>query len=141
MDYSELRSSGEFSDLTVQVGDRQLHLHRFPLVARSNYFRGLLRSGMSDTNCVRLDFLPGGYEAMELIADFCYGLPMRDKLTTANIGHVMCASSYLQMSGTDNLSELSEAKLRELTTNVRNCFKVLVSCVVITPRPRSGRKG
>ena len=129
MNYSELRSSGEFSDLTVQVGDRQLDLHRFPLISRSNYFRGLLRSGMSDTKCVRLDFLPGGYEAMELIADFCYGLPVRDRLTTANVGHVMCASSYLQMLGTDNLYGICKAKLKQLTGIVMNCLEILVSCV------------
>jgi hypothetical protein len=70
---------------------------------------------------------------MELVADFCYGLPVRDKLTTTNVGHVMCASGYLQMSETGNLNELSKATLRELTTNnVPNCFEVLVSCMEIS---------
>ncbi|XP_062501543.1 uncharacterized protein LOC134178675 [Corticium candelabrum] len=131
MDQSELRLSGEFSDLTVQIGGQQLHLHRFPLVACSDYFRGLERSGMSDTALVTLDHLPGGYDTMNLIADFCYGLPIEDKLTTKNIGHVTCAAFYLQMSGSDNLSEICQSKLKKLTSDVSNCLDILVNCVEI----------
>ena len=131
MDQSELRSSGEFSDLTVQIGGQQLHLHRFPLVACSNYFRGLQRSGMGDTALVTLDHLPGGYDTMNLIADFCYGVPIGDKLTTKNIGHVTCAAFYLQMSGSDNLSEICQSKLKKLTSDVSNCLEILVNCTEI----------
>ena len=128
MDHSELRSSGEFSDLTVQIGSQQLHLHRFPLFSRSDYFRCLQRSGMSDTALVTLDHLPGGYDTMTLIADFCYGIPIEDKLTTKNIGHVTCAAIYLQMSGSGNLSELCQSNLKKLTSDVSSCLEVLENC-------------
>ncbi|XP_062500855.1 uncharacterized protein LOC134178085 [Corticium candelabrum] len=128
MDFYELLSSGEFSDLTVKIGDKQLHLHRFPLVARSHYFRGLQRSGMRDASVVTLDLLPGGYDAMKIIADFCYGVSIEDKLTIDNIGHVMVAAGYLQMTGSGNLMELCKSKLRELTTDATKCLQVLVNC-------------
>lgn len=74
--FGKLRSTGDLSDLTVQIGDRRLALHRFPLIARSNYFRCLQRSGMSDNAHVTLDGFPGGPATMELIADFCYNVPI-----------------------------------------------------------------
>ena len=131
MNQRGLRSSGEFSDLTVQIGGQQLHLHRFPLFARSNYFRCLQRSGMSDTALLTLDHLPGGYDTMIAIADFCYGVSIDDKLTTKNIGHVTCAAIYLQMSGSGNLSEICQSKLKKLTSDVSNCLEILVNCAEI----------
>ncbi|XP_062500873.1 uncharacterized protein LOC134178100 [Corticium candelabrum] len=128
MDHSELRSSGEFSDLTVQIGSQQLYLHRFPLFSRSDYFRCLQRSGMSDTALVTLDYLPGGYDTMTLISDFCYGIPIEDKLTTKNIGHMTCAAIYLQMSGSGNLSEICQFKLKKLTSDASSCLEVLENC-------------
>ena len=48
----ELRSSGELSDFSVQVGKRMFRLHKVVMLAASDYFKGLLRSGMSDsTHC------------------------------------------------------------------------------------------
>ncbi|XP_062501521.1 uncharacterized protein LOC134178650 [Corticium candelabrum] len=128
MDHSELRSSCEFSDLTVRICSQQLHLHRFPLFSRSDYFRCLQRSGMSDTALVTLDHLPGGYDTMTLIADFCYGIPTEDKLTTKNIGHVTCAAIYLQMSGSGNLSELCQSRLKKLSSDAYNCLEILENC-------------
>ena len=69
---------------------------------------------MSDTALLTLDHLPGGYDTMIAIADFCYGVTIDDKLTTKNIGHVTCAAIYLQMSGSGNLSEICQSKLKKL---------------------------
>ena len=65
---------------------------------------------MSDANHVPLHDLPGGEETMELVADFCYDLPVKDRLTVKNIGHVMCALHYLQMKSftSECLSKLNQ---------------------------------
>ncbi|XP_062501718.1 uncharacterized protein LOC134178830 [Corticium candelabrum] len=128
MNYRSLRSSGEFSDLVVQVRGKDFHLHRFPLLAHCEYFRGLQRSGMSDDSFVKLDLLPGGSNTMSLVADFCYGIPIGDKITTGNIGHVTCASSYLQMSEPGSLGSVCKDKLEMLTRDANNSIEILVSC-------------
>ena len=128
MNYRSLRSSGEFSDLVVQVRGKDFHLHRFPLLAHCEYFRGLQRSGMSDDSFVKLDLLPGGSNTMSLVADFCYGIPIGDKITTGNVGHVTCASSYLQMSEPGSLGNVCKDKLEMLTRDANNCIEILVSC-------------
>ena len=130
IDMEELRSTGEFSDITVNVGCCQLRLHRFPLMASSNYFRDLLRGNTAETAVVDLHGLPGGYSAMKLAADFCYGLPVYDTLSTCNIGHVICAASHLQMSGSRNLLQMCKSKLIQLTEeSTTNCLAILVNCV------------
>jgi hypothetical protein len=54
-----------------------------------------------DLNKVALDDLPGGPEAFELAAKFCYGIAV--DLTAANISGLRCAAEYLEM--TEDLEE------------------------------------
>ena len=42
--------------------------------------------------------------------------------------NVMVAAGYLQMTGSGNLMELCNSKLRELTTDATKCLQVLVNC-------------
>lgn len=134
MNSQQLRSSGEFSDLTIQVGDQLLRLHRFPLLSRSEYFRGLLRSGMADSAHVTLTGLPGGFRTMEMVADFCYGLDITGRFSTSNVGHLLCAASYLQMSGQDNLTELCHCELKTLIgAGAFNCLEILIHCSDVAP--------
>ena len=124
---TQLRLSGECSDLTVQVGTRKFSLHKFPLIVCSDYFKCLVKSGMSDSRSVELNELPGGEATMELIADFCYGLPI--SLTLENISHVMCAANYLQIR---NLTAMCRPKLDQLIEeSTSNCFKILSYCIDI----------
>ena len=70
---------------------------------------------------------------MALIADFCYNIPISERLTTSNIGHVLCASSYLQMTGPKNLLRLCRSKLEELTKGgLCDCLDVLVNCMDVS---------
>lgn len=67
---------------------------------------------------------------MELIADFCYGHPIDERLDTHNIASVLCASRYFQMSGSRNLTKACRDKLARLSsTNASNCLDILVNCV------------
>ena len=94
----ELRYSGECSDLTIAVGQKRFSLHSFPMMCHSEYFAALVRSGMSDSRKVDLTDLPGGERTMDLLADYCYHIPIGNKLTVSNISHVICAAHYLQMN-------------------------------------------
>ncbi|XP_062500823.1 uncharacterized protein LOC134178056 [Corticium candelabrum] len=94
----ELRYSGECSDLTVAVGQKRFSLHSFPMMCHSEYFAALVRSGMLDSRKVDLTDLPGGERTMDLLADYCYHIPILNKLTVNNICHVICAAHYLQMN-------------------------------------------
>ena len=66
---------------------------------------------------------------MDLIADFCYGIPIEDRLEKSNIAHVLCSASYLEMSGPENLQEVCRSQLEKLTaTNVTACLQILDNC-------------
>ncbi|KAI5582740.1 hypothetical protein BDE02_07G104700 [Populus trichocarpa] len=90
------------SDFLVQVGDVNFHLHKYPLLSRSGKMNRLIYESRDlDLNKVALDDLPGGPEAFELAAKFCYGIAV--DLTAANISGLRCAAEYLEM--TEDLEE------------------------------------
>ncbi|KAK9945599.1 hypothetical protein M0R45_011107 [Rubus argutus] len=63
------------SDLTVEIGASSFALHKFPLVSRSGRIRKLLLEAKdSKVSRVILPSVPGGAEAFELAAKFCYGI-------------------------------------------------------------------
>lgn len=39
--FQEMRASREETDLIVQIGGKEMHLHRIIMMARCPYFRGL----------------------------------------------------------------------------------------------------
>jgi hypothetical protein len=104
MDCVEYRNSGELSDLTVEVGNEQFHLHKFPLFVRSNYFKNL--ASLRDHNdseaipTVKLNPFPGGAKTFATIADYCYNKPV--DLDKDNIMSVRLAAEYLEMNGNAN---------------------------------------
>ena len=127
-----MRASGLLCDCTIQIGDEQLQVHGVLMASRSDYFRGLLNSRMKDANLVDLSNMPANHDTINLIVDFCYGIPPQDRLDESNIAHVLCAASYLQMSGHNNLTEICEDKLRELTEqNLTSCLTILYNCTDI----------
>ena len=127
-----MRASGLLCDCTIQIGDEQLQVHGVLMASRSDYFRSLLNSRMKDANLVDLSNMPANHDTINLIVDFCYGIPVQDRLDESNIGHVLCAASYLQMSGHNNLTEICEDKLRELTEqNLTSCLTILYNCTDI----------
>ncbi|KAJ6289940.1 hypothetical protein OIU78_025795 [Salix suchowensis] len=90
------------SDFLVQVGDVNFHLHMYPLLSRSGKMNRLIyESRELGLNKVALDDLPGGPEAFELAAKFCYGIAV--DLIAANISGLRCAAEYLEM--TEDLEE------------------------------------
>lgn len=82
-----------------------------------------------------LDDLPGGPEAFELAAKFCYGIAV--DLTAANISGLRCAAEYLEM--TEDLEEgnlifKTEAFLSYVVlSSWRDSIVVLKSCEKLSP--------
>ncbi|XP_021829060.1 root phototropism protein 3 [Prunus avium] len=124
------------SDLLVQVGDVNFHLHKYPLLSRSGKInRVMYELRDPDMSKMALDDLPGGPEAFELAAKFCYGIAV--DLTAANISGLRCAAEYLEM--TEDLEEgnlifKTEAFLSYVVlSSWRDSIVVLKSCEKLSP--------
>lgn len=97
--------------------------------------RLIYESREPDLNKVALEDLPGGSEAFELAAKFCYGIAV--DLTAANISGLRCAAEYLEM--TEDLEEgnlifKTEAFLSYVVlSSWRDSIIVLKSCEKLSP--------
>uniref|UniRef100_A0A2N9EQF1 NPH3 domain-containing protein n=1 Tax=Fagus sylvatica TaxID=28930 RepID=A0A2N9EQF1_FAGSY len=124
------------SDLLVQVGGVNFHLHKYPLLSRSGKMNRIIyESRDTDLNKIGLDELPGGPDAFELAAKFCYGIAV--DLTAANISGLRCAAEFLEM--TEDLEEgnlifKTEAFLSYVVlSSWRDSIVVLKSCEKLSP--------
>ncbi|KAJ0051690.1 hypothetical protein Pint_01041 [Pistacia integerrima] len=124
------------SDLTIEVGASSFALHKFPLVSRSGRIRKLLLEAKdSKISRVNLSAVPGGPEAFELAAKFCYGVNV--DITLSNVGMLRCAAHFLEMTedfAEKNLETRAEAYLKEMVfSNISNSISILHSCESLLP--------
>ncbi|KAL8554950.1 hypothetical protein ACS0TY_002944 [Phlomoides rotata] len=124
------------SDLLIRIGDISFHLHKYPLLSRSGKMnRVIYESREIELNKIGLDDLPGGPDAFELAAKFCYGIAV--DLTATNISGLRCAAEYLEM--TEDLEEgnlifKTEAFLSYVVlSSWRDSILVLKSCEKLSP--------
>nr|GMD21687.1 BTB/POZ domain-containing protein At1g67900 [Ipomoea batatas] len=93
-------SSEVSSDLIVQVKGSRYLLHKFPLLSKCLRLQRLCSESQSPESSqhqiVQLPDFPGGVEAFELCAKFCYGITVT--LSAYNIVAARCAAEYLQMT-------------------------------------------
>lgn len=91
-------SSEVSSDLIVQVKGSRYLLHKFPLLSKCLRLQRLCSESpeTSQHHIIQLPDFPGGIEAFELCAKFCYGITIT--LSAFNIVAVRCAAEYLQMT-------------------------------------------
>ncbi|XP_020103963.1 BTB/POZ domain-containing protein At5g67385 isoform X1 [Ananas comosus] len=116
------------SDITVQVGDATFNLHKFPLISRCGKLRKLIsQSNDAQISYIEIPDVPGGPEAFELAARYCYGLNF--EITTENIATLRCAAEYLEMNEDyviGNLISQTEAFLEEVALmSLSNAVNVL----------------
>ncbi|KAL6899265.1 hypothetical protein ACP4OV_005923 [Aristida adscensionis] len=138
-DHSWYVNSDIPSDLLVKVGDVSFHLHKYPMISRSGRMsRVMYETAHADPDTaavVELGDLPGGAEAFELAARFCYGMAV--DLTSTNISGLRCAAEYLEM--TEDLEEgnlifKTEAFLSYVVlSSWRDSIVVLKSCEGLSP--------
>nr|AAM13843.1 unknown protein [Arabidopsis thaliana] len=85
------------SDVTIHVGEVTFHLHKFPLLSKSNRMQRLVFEASEEkTDEITILDMPGGYKAFEICAKFCYGMTVT--LNAYNITAVRCAAEYLEMT-------------------------------------------
>ncbi|XP_075494625.1 BTB/POZ domain-containing protein At1g67900-like [Primulina tabacum] len=91
-------SSEVSSDLTIQVKGNRYLLHKFPMLSKCLRLQRLCAqsSEASQIQIIHLHDYPGGVEAFEMCAKFCYGITIT--LSAFNIVSVRCAAEYLQMT-------------------------------------------
>ncbi|KAL0312115.1 UNVERIFIED_CONTAM: BTB/POZ domain-containing protein NPY1 [Sesamum radiatum] len=90
-------SSELATDVIISVGDVKFHLHKFPLLSKSNKLQKLVSKADEESldEILLVDF-PGGPKAFEICAKFCYGITVT--LNPYNVVAARCAAEYLQMN-------------------------------------------
>ncbi|KAI3694224.1 hypothetical protein L1987_77186 [Smallanthus sonchifolius] len=89
-------SSELVTDFTVVVDEVKFHLHKFPILSKSNRLQKLALSASEDTSDVLLVDFPGGPKVFEICAKFCYGMTV--SISPYNVVAVRCAAEYLEMT-------------------------------------------
>lgn len=85
------------SDLTIKINNITYLLHKYPLLPKSGLLQRLY-SESDDSSNVTLDLhdIPGGEEAFEVCAKFCYGITIN--LSAHNFVSAFCAAKFLRMT-------------------------------------------
>ncbi|CAN8251430.1 unnamed protein product [Cochlearia groenlandica] len=115
---SEWISSQEVSsDVTVHIREVSFSLHKFPLLSKCGLIKKLVSESNkdSDPTVIEIPDIPGGSEAFELAAKFCYGINF--DMSTENIAMLRCAAECLEMTeehSVENLVVRTEAYLNEI---------------------------
>lgn len=85
------------SDIVIKVDDATFPLHKFILFAKSGYIRRkIMESDRSDLTMMELKGIPGGAEAFDKAARFCYGVNF--EITVQNVAALRCAAEWLEMT-------------------------------------------
>ncbi|XVE87603.1 hypothetical protein DITRI_Ditri19aG0001300 [Diplodiscus trichospermus] len=85
------------SDLTIRINNICYLLHKIPLVPKCGLLQRLC-SDSDDSDIVTIDLhdIPGGEDAFELCAKFCYGITIN--LSAHNFVPAFCAAKFLRMT-------------------------------------------
>ncbi|KAH6815182.1 Phototropic-responsive NPH3 family protein [Perilla frutescens var. frutescens] len=91
-------SSDVSSDIIIQVKGTRYLLHKFPLLSKCLRLQKLCAERVEalQLQIVQLPDFPGGVEAFDLCAKFCYGITIT--LSAYSIVSTRCAAEYLQMT-------------------------------------------
>ncbi|KAJ1436556.1 SKP1/BTB/POZ domain superfamily [Sesbania bispinosa] len=148
-------TTGLPSDIVVEVDDMTFHLHKFPLMSKSQKFHNLItqQEAMRSTvpqqqeqdddedeiveeqyQVTFTDF-PGGSEAFEMAAKYCYGV--KTDVSPGNVASLRCAGEFLEMTeefSEDNLISKTERFLSQhVLKTLGDSIKTLKSCEDLMP--------
>ncbi|XP_047315550.1 BTB/POZ domain-containing protein At5g66560-like [Impatiens glandulifera] len=145
-------TTGLPSDIVIEVGDIIFHLHKFPLISKSRKLHQLIseQETISATlleeenedddddqrHCrITLPDFPGGSDAFEGAAKFCYGVKI--DLSSSNVAFLRCAAEFLEMTdeySEDNLISKTERFLSQsVLKSVKDSINTLKSCEGLIP--------
>ncbi|XP_057858322.1 BTB/POZ domain-containing protein At1g30440 isoform X1 [Cryptomeria japonica] len=130
-------TTGLPSDIVIEVEEMSFHLHKFPLMSRSGKLTRLITElNEEEICCLSLSDVPGGPEAFELAAKFCYGMKL--EITPLNVGALHCIADYLEMTeefGEGNLLTKSEGFLIQVVLRSwKDSVLTLQSCERFIPQ-------
>jgi hypothetical protein len=95
----------------------------------------LLESRDSKVSRISLPSVPGGAEAFELAAKFCYGINI--EITLSNVAMLRCIAHFLEMTedfAEKNLLTRAKSYLKEMVlSNIANTISVLHRCETLLP--------
>ncbi|KAJ6720258.1 hypothetical protein OIU85_023474 [Salix viminalis] len=135
-------STGLQSDVIIEIGGTSFHLHKFPLLSRSEALANLIGDHPieNEKKCaLQLHDVPGGAKTFLLVAKFCYGVKM--ELTPLNVVSLRCAAEYLGMSedyGEENLIAQTENFLNEVFGGWTDSLKALETYPSLFSWPMQG---
>ncbi|CAA6656967.1 unnamed protein product [Spirodela intermedia] len=123
-------------DITIDVDGQSILLHKFPLISRSGRIRRMVVSSRNPyLSRLELFDVPGGSQAFELAAKFCYGAIV--EITTSNVAGLRCVAEYLEMTEDykeENLVARTEAYLTEVVVrSLEKSVQVICSCEELHP--------
>lgn len=158
-------TTGLPSDVVIEVDDMTFHLHKFPLMSKSKKLHELITEQETNPTRVQkssadaaegeidggeeikeeeeeeaysnisLPEFPGGSEAFETAAKFCYGVKI--ELSSSNVAPLRCAGEILEMTdeySEDNLISRTERFLSQsVLKSIKDSIKTLKSCERLTP--------
>lgn len=134
-------TTGLPSDIIIEVEEMFFHLHKFPLISRSGKVSRLISQAPDDDDEEEQNFhitlpdIPGGADAFELAAKFCYGVKL--ELTPINVTPLRCAAEYLEMTeefGEGNLILKTEGFLNHVVLRSwKDSVRTLQSCECLLP--------
>ncbi|KAI8001223.1 BTB/POZ domain-containing protein [Camellia lanceoleosa] len=84
------------SDLIIQINKINYLLHKYQLLPKCGLLRLCSDSEDSASITLELHDIPGGEDAFELCAKFCYGIEIN--LSARNIVPAICAAKFLRMT-------------------------------------------
>lgn len=124
------------TDVVVEIEGGSFNLHKFMLVAKSNYIRKIIfDSNEPDLARINLTGIPGGPEIFEKAAKFCYGVNF--EITVHNVAALRCAAEFLQMTDKycdGNLAGRTEDFLSQVAlSSLSGALVVLKTCEDLTP--------
>ncbi|CAF1337440.1 unnamed protein product [Adineta steineri] len=113
MSYEKFRRTGELSDITVIVNSTEFKLHKFPLFAKSDYFKKAVASSTSSA-VVELKNFPGGVDVFNQLADYFYSIPI--SIDHKNIVPLRSAACFIEC---DTLGALLDERFDKILAVAR----------------------
>ncbi|KAG1347965.1 BTB/POZ domain-containing protein [Cocos nucifera] len=151
-------TTGLPSDVVIEVDEMSFHLHKFPLMSKSNKLHELItereqnartrtegiegggeeeeiEEEEEDLHHIPLPEFPGGAEIFETAAKFCYGVKI--DITAWNAAPLRCAADYLEMTeefSEENLISRTERFLAQsILRSLKESVRTLKSCEDLLP--------
>ncbi|XP_038893539.1 BTB/POZ domain-containing protein At5g47800-like isoform X2 [Benincasa hispida] len=91
------------NDLVIKINNITYLIHKFPMLPKCGLLQRLCsNNGNGDDHKTRIELheIPGGEEAFELCAKFCYGMTIN--LSAHNLVSAFCAANFLGMNESTN---------------------------------------